>query len=336
MAYNIAVIGADGLVGREILTLLAERAFPVGQIYAVAAGKASGGQVSFGDDDIKLYPIEEIDFKTIDLSFFAGPSALSETYARRAAATGKVIEMSGHFRGQADVPLIAVDINAEKLVQMGRSNQIVATPCSAALQVATALVPLHTQAGIKRVVISTYQAVSELGKDAMDELFNQTRQIFMNNTPETNALPKRIAFNVIPQVGEFMDDRATVDEWGMAVELKQLLVPSVGVVAHMVFVPVFIGHGHMVNVECDSDMDALAARALWMKSPGITLIDLETDLGYVTPADIQGEDSTFISRTRDDTSAPDAISFWCTGDNIRKGAALNAVQIAERWLKQSS
>lgn len=333
MAYKVAVVGATGNVGREMLTILGERNFPVAEIYAVASEKSAGQAVSFGDQDLLVQDLAKFDFRGIDVVLSSPGSKVSAQFAPRAAAAGAVvIDNTSYFRMDPDIPLVVPEVNPEAIAGYKNKN-IIANPNCSTIQMVVALKPLHDAATVKRVVVSTYQSVSGAGKEAMDELFNQTRNIFMNNVPEPKVFQKRIAFNLIPQIDDFMDDRATKEEWKMAAETKKILGGNVKVMAHCVRVPVFVGHAEMVNVEFERDMDALTARSLWLKSPGITLIDLETDMGYVTPADVQGEDSVFISRSRDDPTLENGISFWCAADNLRKGAALNAVQIAERLVR---
>lgn len=333
MTYKIAVVGASGNVGREMLSILQERSFPVGEVYALASERSAGQDVSFGDETLRIQKLDEFDFRGVDIVLSSPGAKISAEFAPRAAAAGAiVIDNTSHFRMDPDVPLVVPEVNPQAIAQYTKKN-IIANPNCSTIQMVLALKPLHDAARIKRVVVSTYQSVSGAGKEAMDELFNQTRDIFMNNVPEPSALPKRIAFNLIPQIDEFMDDRATKEEWKMVAETKKILDPAIKIAANCVRVPVFIGHSEMVNVEFEGEIDALKARDLFLRAPGVTLIDLETDLGYVTPADVQGEDSVFISRVRDDISVEHGISFWCCADNLRKGAALNAVQIAERLVR---
>jgi aspartate-semialdehyde dehydrogenase len=232
-----------------------------------------------------------------------------------------------------DVPLVVPEVNPEAIAGYTKRN-IIANPNCSTIQMVVALKPLHDVARIKRVVVSTYQSVSGAGHEAMDELFNQTRSIFMNNTPQLSKFPKQIAFNVIPQIDDFMDDGATKEEWKMVAETKKILDPKIKLIASCVRVPVFIGHSEMINVEFEEEMSAALAKKIWLKAPGITLIDLESDMGYVTPAEIAGEDQVFISRVREDSTLENGLNFWCVADNLRKGAALNAVQIAERLVKE--
>ena len=334
MGYKVAVVGATGNVGREMLSVLSERAFPVSEVLALASSRSAGQEVSFGDATLKVQALDKVDFKSVDIVLSSPGAKVSAEFAPRAAAAGAVvIDNSSHFRMDPDVPLVVPEVNAAAIADYTKKG-IIANPNCSTIQMVVALKPLHDTAPIKRVVVSTYQSVSGAGKEAMDELFNQTRSIYMNDPKPPEHLPRRIAFNLIPQIDVFMDDRATKEEWKMVVETKKILDPKIKVCAHCVRVPVFVGHAAMVNVEFDGEMDAAAARKLLLKAPGVTLIDLETDLEYVTPVDVQGEDAVFVSRVRDDSSVDSGISFWCCADNLRKGAALNAVQIAEILAKK--
>jgi aspartate-semialdehyde dehydrogenase len=334
MSYTVAVVGATGNVGREMLNTLEERKFPIKEIHAIASARSAGQTAAFGDQDLKVQALDNFDFKGVDIVLSSPGSKVSAEFAPKAAKAGAVvIDNTSFFRMDPDVPLVVPEVNAEAIADYKKKG-IIANPNCSTIQMVVALKPLHDAAIIKRIVVSTYQSVSGAGKGAMDELFNQTRDIFMNKGVVADALPKRIAFNLIPQIDVFMDDRATKEEWKMAVETKKILGSRIKVQAHCVRVPTFIGHGEMVNVEFENDMDGAMARKLWLKAPGITLVDLETDMGYVTPVDVQGEDSVFISRSRDDPTVENGISFWCCADNLRKGAALNAVQIAEILAKK--
>jgi aspartate-semialdehyde dehydrogenase len=334
MSYKVAVVGASGNVGREMLSILEERKFPVKDVIAVASSRSAGQMVSFGDRDLKIQDLQKIDFKDIDIVLSSPGAKVSAEFAPRAAAAGAVvIDNTSHFRMDPDVPLIVPEVNPEAIAGYKAKN-IIANPNCSTIQMVVALKPLHDLAKIKRVVVSTYQSVSGAGKEAMDELFNQTRAIFMNTSPNPQEFPKQIAFNVIPQIDVFMDDRMTKEEWKMVAETKKILDPSIKVCANCVRVPVFIAHSEMVNVEFENDISLEQARAALQKAKGITLIDLESDMEYVTPAEIQGEDSVFISRLREDPTVDNGLNFWCVADNLRKGAALNAVQIAEVLVKK--
>lgn len=333
MAYKLAVIGASGNVGREILNILNERDFPVSEIHALASVRSAGQQVSFGDEDLTIKDLAKFDFTGIDIVLSSPGAKVSAEYAPKAAAAGAVvIDNTSHFRTDPDVPLIVPEVNPHAIGDYKKKN-IIANPNCSTIQMLVALKPLHDAATIKRVVVSTYQSVSGAGKEAMDELFNQTRSIFMNATPEPQQFKKQIAFNVIPQIDSFMDDRRTKEEWKMDVETKKILDPKIKVCANCVRVPAFIGHAEMVNVEFERELSALDALSLLQKTKGVTVIDLESDMEFVTPVEIQGEDNVFVSRMRDDPTVDYGLNFWCVSDNLRKGAALNAVQIAELLIR---
>lgn len=328
-AYKVAVVGASGNVGREMLQILKERDFPVSEIHALASSRSAGTEVSFGDKDIKIEDLAKFDFKGIDIVLSSPGAKVSAEFAPRAAAAGAVvIDNTSHFRTDPDVPLVVPEVNPHAIADYKKKN-IIANPNCSTIQMVVALKPLHDAAKIKRVVVSTYQSVSGAGKEAMDELFNQTRSIFMNATPDPQAFKKQIAFNAIPQIDVFMDDRRTKEEWKMDVETKKILDPKIKVCANCVRVPMFIGHAEMVNVEFERELSAHDAMALLQKTKGVTLIDLESEMEFVTPVEIQGEDNVFVSRMRDDPTVDYGLNFWCVADNLRKGAALNAVQIAE-------
>ncbi|HNQ92436.1 MAG TPA: aspartate-semialdehyde dehydrogenase [Alphaproteobacteria bacterium] len=329
MSYKVAVVGASGNVGREMLNILNERGFPVSEVHAVASSRSAGQEISFGDNDIKIEDLAKFDFKGIDIVLSSPGAKISAEFAPKAAAAGAVvIDNTSHFRTDPDVPLVVPEVNPHAIADYKKKG-IIANPNCSTIQMVVTLKPLHDAAKIKRVVVSTYQSVSGGGKDAMDELFNQTRGVFMNATPDPQKFKKQIAFNVIPQIDVFMDDRRTKEEWKMDVETKKILDPKIKVCANCVRVPVFIGHAEMVNVEFERELSALDAMALLQKTRGVTVIDLETDMEFVTPVEIQGEDNVFVSRLRDDPTVDNGLNFWCVADNLRKGAALNAVQIAE-------
>lgn len=329
MAYKVAVVGASGNVGREMLSILAERNFPVSEVIAIASAKSVGKTAPFGEKDLPVQDLEKVDFRGIDIVLSSPGAKVSAEFAPKAAAAGAVIiDNTSHFRMDPDVPLIVPEVNPHAIAEYKNKN-IIANPNCSTIQMVVALKPLHDIAKIKRVVVSTYQSVSGAGKDAMDELFNQTRGVYMNQTPEPHKFPKQISFNVIPQIDSFMDDRMTKEEWKMVAETKKILDPSIKVCANCVRVPVFIGHAEMVNVEFENDISAEMARKILQKAKGVTVIDLESDMAYVTPVEIQGEDNVFISRIREDSTVENGLNFWCVADNLRKGAALNAVQIAE-------
>ena len=334
MGYKIAVVGATGNVGQEILKILDERKFPVSDLVALASSRSAGKEVSFGDRNVKVQDLAKFDFKGVDIVLSSPGAKVSAEYSPIAAKAGAVvIDNTSHWRMDPDVPLIVPEVNPEALAQHSKKN-IIANPNCSTIQMVVALKPLHDAARIKRVVVATYQSVSGTGKDAMDELFNQTKGVYTNSTPEPNIYPKQIAFNVIPQVDKFMDDGMTKEEWKMVVETKKILDPSIKVCASCVRVPVFIGHSEMINVEFEREISAKEAKAILRKAPGVTVVDLEQeDLEYVTPAEIQGEDDVYVSRIREDITVENGLNFWCVSDNLRKGAALNAVQIAELLIK---
>ncbi|MAH05301.1 MAG: aspartate-semialdehyde dehydrogenase [Alphaproteobacteria bacterium] len=333
MGYKVAVVGATGNVGREILNTLHEREFPVDEIYALASQRSVGREVSFGDKDVKVKNLEDFDFTGIDFVFSSPGAKVSAKFAPKAAAAGAVvIDNTSHFRMDPEVPLVVPEVNPEALKDFAKKN-IIANPNCSTIQMVVALKPLHDIAPIKRVVVSTYQSVSGSGKDAMDELFAQTRGVYVNEVPAPEVYSKQIAFNVIPQIDVFMDDRMTKEEWKMVVETKKILDPKIKVCASCVRVPVFVGHAEMVNVEFEEEITAAQAKKAWNETEGVTLIDLETEIEYVTPSEIAGEDDVFISRVREDITVENGLNFWCAADNLRKGAALNAVQIAEKMIE---
>jgi aspartate-semialdehyde dehydrogenase len=334
MGYKVAIMGATGNVGREMLNILDERNFPVDEIVALASERSVGREVYFGDKAIKVQDLATFDFKGIDIVLASAGGSVSAKYAPKAAAAGAiVIDNTSYFRMDPDVPLIVPEVNPHEIHNAKRG--IIANPNCSTIQMVVALKPLHDVAKIKRVVVSTYQSVSGSGKEAMDELFNQTKGIYTNQTPVPSVYKKQIAFNAIPQIDVFMDDGMTKEEWKMVVETKKILDPKIKVCASCVRIPTFIGHAEMVNVEFENEMTAVHARELFQNTRGITLIDLHNEeLEYMTPTEIQGEDDVYISRVREDISVENGLNFWCVADNLRKGAALNSVQIAELWIKK--
>ncbi len=334
MGYKIAIVGATGNVGHEMMNILHERNFPVDDVIALASERSVGREVSFGDDDIKVQDLAKFDFKGVDIVLSSPGGAVSAQYSPIAAKAGAVvIDNTSHFRMDADVPLVVPEVNPHDIAWHTKKG-IIANPNCSTIQMVVALKPLQDIAKIKRVVVSTYQSVSGGGKAAMDELFNQTRHFYMNDAGEPEVFPKKISFNVIPQIDKFMDDGATKEEWKMVVETNKIMGADINVCANCVRVPVFIGHSEMVNVEFESPLSPKEAMKAWKNAPGVSVIDLDTDLGYVTPAEIAGEDDVFVSRVRADASVPNGLNFWCVADNLRKGAALNAVQIAEVLVKK--
>jgi len=330
MGYKVAVMGATGNVGAELLKILDERNFPVSDVVALASQRSVGKEVSFGDKNLKVQDLAHFDFKGTDIVLSSPGGAVSAEYSPKAAAAGAVvIDNTSHFRMDPDVPLVVPEVNPHAVAEHTKRG-IIANPNCSTIQMVVALKPLHDAATIKRVVVSTYQSVSGSGKEAMDELFNQTKGIYMNESPNPEVYPKQIAFNAIPQIDSFMDDGMTKEEWKMVVETKKILDPSIKVCASCVRIPVFIGHSEMVNVELEKELSVPQAKDVLRRFEGITLIDLENeDLEYVTPHEIQGEDDVFVSRVREDITVENGLNFWCVADNLRKGAALNTVQIAE-------
>jgi aspartate-semialdehyde dehydrogenase len=329
MGYRVAVVGATGAVGREILKTLAERRFPVSEVAAVASGKSAGKEVSFGEKTVlKVQALDSFDFKGWDIGLFSPGASVSAIHAPRAAEAGCiVIDNTSHFRMEPDVPLVVPEVNPEALSRIRRG--IIANPNCSTIQLAVALKPLHDRFGIRRVVVATYQSVSGAGKDGMDELWSQSRATYVNDPITPQEFTKPIAFNCIPHIDRFMEDGSTKEEWKMAVEIRKIVSPDIKLVATCVRVPVFIGHSEAVNVEFERPVTASDARAILRDAPGISVMDSRDDGGYITPIDCAGEDSVFISRIRKDPTVEYGLSFWCVSDNLRKGAALNAVQIAE-------
>jgi aspartate-semialdehyde dehydrogenase len=329
MGYKVAVVGATSNVGLKILSILAERGFPADEVVALASRRSQGVEVSFGDKTLKVKALETYDFSDTDICLMSAGGAVSKEWSEKIGAQGcVVIDNSSQWRMDPDVPLIVPEVNADAIVGFTKKN-IIANPNCSTAQLVVALKPLHDAATIKRVVVSTYQSVSGAGKDAMDELFSQTRAIFVSDPVEPKKFPKRIAFNLIPQIDVFLDDGSTKEEWKMVVETKKILDPKIKLTATCVRVPVFISHSESVNVEFEKELSAEDARKILREAPGIIVIDTREPGGYATPHEAAGEDATFISRLRDDPTVDNAINFWCVSDNLRKGAALNAVQIAE-------
>ena len=331
MGYRVAVVGATGNVGREMLNILAERQFPLDEIAAIASPRSTGDVIDFGDsgEELRVRNIEHFDFAGWDMALFAAGSAVSREYASLAAKAGcTVIDNSSLFRMDPDVPLIVPEVNAEALAGYRRKN-IIANPNCSTAQMVVALKPLHDAAVIRRVVVATYQSVSGAGKEGMDELFEQSRNIFVGDGTSPSKFTKQIAFNVIPHIDEFLDDGSTKEEWKMVVETKKILDPKIRVHATCVRVPVFVGHSEAINIEFENEISAEEAQAILREAPGIMLVDKREDGGYVTPVECVGEYATYVSRVREDPTVDNGLSLWCVSDNLRKGAALNAVQIAE-------
>ena len=335
MGYKVAVVGATGAVGREMLKTLAERQFPADEVAAVASGRSTGQEVSFGEKQVlKVRNLETFDFAGWDIGLFSPGASVSAVHAPRAAAAGcVVIDNTSQFRMEPDIPLVVPEVNPQALRNYGKRN-IIANPNCSTIQMVVALKPLHDQFKIKRVVVSTYQSVSGAGKEAMDELFNHTKSSFVYESSQPQQFTKEIAFNCIPHIDKFLDDGSTKEEWKMVVETKKILDPNIAVFATCVRVPVFIGHGESVTVEFHDPVTAGEARACLREAPGIEVVDVREDGGYVTPLESAGEDAVYVSRIRKDPTVPHGLSFWCVSDNLRKGAALNAVQIAETLIAQ--
>jgi aspartate-semialdehyde dehydrogenase len=331
MGYRVVVAGATGNVGREMLNILAEREFPIDEIAVLASGRSQGIEVEFGETEkmLKVQNIEHFDWTGWDMALFAIGSDATQKYAPIAAKAGcVVIDNSSLYRMDPDVPLIVPEVNPEAISGYVMKN-IIANPNCSTAQLVVALKPLHDAATIKRVVVSTYQSVSGAGKEGMDELFEQSRNIFVGDSAEAKKFTKQIAFNVIPHIDKFLDDGFTKEEWKMVVETKKILDPKIKVVATCVRVPVFVGHSEAVTIEFENEISAKKAQSILREAPGVMLIDKREDGGYVTPVECVGDYATFVSRVREDPTVDNGLVLWCVSDNLRKGAALNAVQIAE-------
>ncbi|MDN4630452.1 aspartate-semialdehyde dehydrogenase [Sphingomonas sp. PvP056] len=331
MGYRIVVAGATGNVGREMLNILAEREFPLDDIAVVASSRSQGDEVDFGETGrkLKVQNIEHFDPTGWDMALFAIGSEGTKIHAPRFAAAGcTVIDNSSLYRMDPDVPLIVPEVNPDAIAGYTKRN-IIANPNCSTAQMVVALKPLHDFAKIKRVVVATYQSVSGAGKAGMDELFEQSRNIFVGDSAEAKKFTKQIAFNVIPHIDSFLDDGSTKEEWKMVVETKKILDPKIKVTATCVRVPVFVGHSEAINIEFENEISADQAQKILREAPGVMLVDKREDGGYVTPVECVGEYATFISRVREDSTVENGLSLWCVSDNLRKGAALNAVQIAE-------
>ena len=331
MGYRVAVVGATGNVGREMLATLAEREFPLDEVVAVASSRSTGTEVEFGETGktLKCKNLEHFDFSGFDIALFSAGSGPSKEYAPKVAAAGcVVIDNSSLYRMDPDVPLIVPEVNPDAIDGYKKRN-IIANPNCSTAQMVVALKPLHDAATIKRVVVSTYQSVSGAGKAGMDELFEQSRAIFVGDPVEAKKFTKQIAFNVIPHIDVFMDDGSTKEEWKMVVETKKILDPKIKLNATCVRVPVFVGHGEAINIEFEKDISAKQAQDILREAPGIMLVDKREDGGYVTPIECAGDGATFVSRVREDPTVENGLTLWCVSDNLLKGAALNAVQIAE-------
>jgi len=330
MGYRIAVVGATGNVGREMLNILAEREFPADEVAVLASRRSLGTECSFGDKTLVTQDLDTFDFAGWDMALFAIGSEATAKYAPKAAKAGcVVIDNSSLYRYESDIPLIVPEVNPDAIVGYSKRN-IIANPNCSTAQMVVALKPLHDRARIKRVVVATYQSVSGSGKAAMDELWNQTKGLYVpGQEVEPSVYPKQIAFNVIPHIDKFMEDGSTKEEWKMVAETKKIVDPAIKVTATCVRVPVFVGHGEAVNIEFEDFLDEEEAREILREAPGIMVVDKREDGGYVTPVECVGDFATFISRIRQDSTIDNGLNLWCVSDNLRKGAALNAVQIAE-------
>ena len=340
MSLRVAVVGATGNVGREMLSILAERNFPADEVVALASTGSAGKEVSLGDKTLKVKALDSYDFKGTDIVLSSPGSKVSAVFAPKAAAAGAVvIDNTSQFRMDPDVPLVVPEVNAGAIAGYTK-KRIIANPNCSTIQMVVALKPLHDAATIRRVVVATYQSVSGAGRDAMDELFTQTRGIYVNDPIRREHFSKQIAFNCIPQIDVFMDDGQTKEEWKMRVETQKILDPRIEVIATCVRVPVFIAHSEAVHVEFEKPISEGTARKLLREAPGISIVDHRANEGYVTPVEVAGQDNVFVSRIRKDPTVEHGLALWVVGDNLRKGAALNAVQIAEvlasKYLKKGA
>jgi len=341
MGYKVAVVGATGNVGRELLQVMAERKFPADEVVALASSRSLGKEVSYGEDRLlKVQDLATYDFKGVDIVLSSPGATVSAEYSPKAARAGAVvIDNTSHFRMDPDVPLVVPEVNPEAIAGFTRKG-IIANPNCSTIQMVVALKPLHDLASIRRVVVATYQSVSGAGKAAMEELFNQTRAIYVNDPVRPEKFTKQIAFNVIPHCDSFMDSGETKEEWKMVVETKKILDPKIKLTATCVRVPVFVGHGEAVNMEFERPITVEEAREALKAAPGITVVDHRQDEGYVTPEECAGEDAVYVSRIREDPTVENGLSMWVVSDNLRKGAALNTVQIAEvlidRFMKKEA
>ena len=337
MGYRVAVVGATGNVGREMLQILADRKFPVDEVVALASSRSVHKEVSFGDDAVlRVKDLATFDFRGIDIVLSSPGARVSAEFSpKAAAASAYVIDNTSFFRMDPDVPLVVPEVNAHAVAGVTKRG-IIANPNCSTIQMVVALKPLHDAAPIRRVVVATYQSVSGAGKDAMDELFEQTRGVYVNEPAHKyrKKFTKQIAFNVIPHIDVFMDDGATKEEWKMAAETRKILGADIRVAATCVRVPVFIGHAEAITVEFERPLSEDDARAALRRAPGVSLVDYRADEGYVTPVECAGEDAVYVSRLRRDPTVDNGLAFWCVADNLRKGAALNAVQIAEELVRR--
>ena len=334
MGYKFAIVGATGNVGTEMLTILSEYNLPVDEVFAVASRKSVGREVSYGDETLKCVDLESFDFSKVDIALMSAGGDVSKTWSPKIAAAGcVVIDNSSAFRMDPDVPLVVPEVNADAVSGFSKKG-IIANPNCSTIQMVVALKPLHDRAKIKRVVVSTYQSVSGGGKKNMDELWLQTKGIYSNQDLPAVNFTKQIAFNVIPHIDVFMDGGDTKEEWKMKAETMKILDPKIKVTATCVRVPTFVGHAEALNIEFENEISADEARALLRESPGLMVIDKQEDGGYVTPVECVGEFATFVSRIREDSTQDNTLNMWVVSDNLRKGAALNTVQIAESLINR--
>ncbi len=329
MGFKVAVVGATGNVGREMLNILEERGFPADEVVALASRRSQGTEVSYGDKTLKVKALDTYDFSDTDIAVMSAGGNVSKEWSPKIGKQGcVVIDNSSAFRYDPDVPLIVPEVNPDAVAGFSKKN-IIANPNCSTAQMVVALKPLHDAATIKRIVVSTYQSVSGAGKKGMDELFTQTRAVFVADPVEAKKFTKRIAFNVIPHIDVFLDDGSTKEEWKMVAETKKMLDPKIKLTATCVRVPVFIGHSEAVNVEFEKPISADEAREILREAPGCLVVDKREDGGYITPIESAGEDATYISRIREDSTLDNALNLWIVSDNLRKGAALNVIQIVE-------
>ncbi|ARP98982.1 aspartate-semialdehyde dehydrogenase [Pseudorhodoplanes sinuspersici] len=334
MGYKVAVVGATGNVGREMLEILAERRFPADEVVAIASRRSQGVEVSYGDKTLKAKALEHYDFSDIDICLMSAGGAVSKEWSPKIAAQGAVvIDNSSQWRMDPDVPLVVPEVNADAIAGFTKKG-IIANPNCSTAQLVVVLKPLHDKAKIKRVVVSTYQSVSGAGKDGMDELDRQTKAVYSLGELETKKFTKRIAFNVIPHIDVFMDDGYTKEEWKMVAETKKILDPKIKLTATCVRVPVFISHSEAVNIEFENEITVDEAHEVLRNAPGVLVVDKRENGGYVTPYEAAGEDATYVSRVREDPTVDHGLALWCVSDNLRKGAALNAIQIAESLINR--
>ncbi|MCC0025004.1 MAG: aspartate-semialdehyde dehydrogenase [Hyphomicrobiaceae bacterium] len=338
MGYRVAVVGATGNVGHEMLNILAERGFPADEVIALASSRSIGREVSYGDATLKCKNLDDFDFNGVDICLMSAGSTVSKAMAQKIGATGCiVIDNSSFWRYHAEVPLIVPEVNAQALDDYMARNErlnIIANPNCSTAQLLVALKPLHDAAKIKRVVVATYQSVSGAGKEAMDELWDQTKGIFVTDAPTPQKFTKQIAFNVIPHIDVFMEDGYTKEEWKVVAETKKILDPKIKVTCTAVRVPVFVGHSEAVNIEFENEITADEARDILREAPGIMVVDKREDGGYITPIECVGDYATFVSRIREDATVENGLNIWVVSDNLRKGAALNAIQIAESLINR--